>query len=377
MKRRVFVVAGEPSGDRHAAALVRAARAADPELAFYGIGGPALRAAGMEVRRDCGDMAVMGLTEVLRKYGFFRRVFRETVADLRATRPDALLLVDYPGFNLRLASAARRLGLRVVYYICPQVWAWNRRRVGEMARRVDRLLTILPFEAEIFADSGLRAEYVGHPLAAATAALRAAAPPPPPWPGAPRVALLPGSRRQEIEHILPVLLEAARRLEAARPGVGFLIAAADDAAAAQIAGLRARLPGPARLQTLTGRAEQILCRADAAWVASGTATLEAALLDCPTVLVYRTSWLTYQAARRLIRVPHIGLVNLIRGRRVCPELVQGEATPDRLVAALTPLLDETPERQAMRAEFDALRAQLDGPDPARRAAAALQDELAR
>ncbi len=372
----ILVIAGEHSGDQHAARLVRAVRRRRPEIAWFGIGGDALRAEGVVLHAHVRDMAVVGLTDVLRRYRFFRRVFAQTLELARARRPAAVLLVDYPGFNLRFAAAAHALGLKVLYYICPQVWAWNRGRIPRMARTVDQLLAIFPFEPELFRGTGLRADFVGHPLAAACAAARAAPETPLPWPGEPRIALLPGSRYHEVERILPVLWAAAARVAQARPGAGFLVAAPDDEGAGWVRARLARLGGgPARAAVVAGQTREVLRQARAAWVASGTATIEAALMGCPMAVVYRVAWATYAAGRLLIRVPYLGMVNLVAGMEICPEFIQGRARPEALAAALLPLLADGPERDAQRRGLDRVRRALGDLQGAERAAAIVLEDL--
>ena len=259
-----------------------------------------------------------------------------------------MLLVDYPGFNLRFAKRARALGLKVIYYVCPQVWAWNRARIPRMARDVDRLLAIFPFEPAVFAGTSLRVDFVGHPLVETAAAARAAPPAALPWGGAPRVALLPGSRRQEIERLLPAFWGAAQRVERAAPGTSFLLAAATDRMADLARSMIPHLgPAPKHWQIVTGATRQILRQADAALVASGTATLETALMGCPMLVAYKTAWPTYLIGRLLVRVPYLGMVNLIAERELCPEFIQHQATPAALATALLPLLSDTPQRRAM------------------------------
>ncbi len=348
MSRSILVVAGEISGDLLAAGVVRAARDRGPAARWWGIGGDRMRGEGVELRHHVREMAVMGLSEVIARYGFFRRVFRDLLREVESSRPDLALLVDYPGFNLRLAAALHERGIRVVYYVCPQVWAWHRSRIPRMARILDHLMAIFPFEPAVFEGTGLRVDFVGHPLVDETRAALAEPPRPQPWHGAPRVALLPGSRRHEVSRILPVLWSAAAELERRRPGVSFIIAAPSpeiaDLGRTVVSGLA---PGPGQWEIVAGDTRQVVRQAHAAWVASGTATVEAMLLGCPMAVVYRTSPLTYFLGRYLVRVPHIGMVNLIAGREVCPEFIQGAARPEALATALEPLLDDTPRRRSM------------------------------
>jgi lipid-A-disaccharide synthase len=360
----------------HAANLVRAARARNPDLRFFGIGGDALRAAGVEILYDVRDMAVMGLWEVLKRYGFFKRVFGEMVLCARERNPDAVLLVDYPGFNLRFAAEMKALGIRVIYYICPQVWAWHRSRIPKMARIVDRLLCIFPFEPEVFSGVGLRVDFVGHPLVDEAEKALAEAPPTLPWRGLPRVALLPGSRRQEVERILPLMLGAAAEVQRRESGASFLLAAASE----EMADLSRRVSEasavkPERMEIVTGATRQILRQAQAAVVASGTATVETALMGCPMIVVYKTAALTYYLGRMLVSVPHIGMVNLIAGREICPEFIQGAATPGAMASALRPLLADSPARDAMLRALADVRQKLGAGGAAARAAELVLAEL--
>jgi lipid-A-disaccharide synthase len=356
---RFLIAAGEVSGDMRAAGLVNALHRTWPDATFFGLGGPRMRAEGVETRDDIADLAVMGFAEVLRRLPYFRRVFRDTLAAARAERPDAAILVDYPGFNLRLAARLHALGLPVIYYVCPQVWAWHRARIPRMARTVDLLLTLFPFEPAFFDGTGLRARFVGHPLVDRAAEARAEPEAALPWRGTARVALLPGSRTQEIDRLLPVFWAAAGRVQARDPDASFLVAAASPEAEAAIRARIATLPGgPAHWDVVADRTWQVLRQARAALVASGTATVETALMRCPMLVVYRTSPLTYALARRLVRVPHIGMVNLIAGERLCPEFIQDAARPEALANALAPLLDDGPQRDRMLAGLDRVIAAL-------------------
>ncbi len=356
---KLMIIAGEVSGDMHAARLIAALRDRVPGLDVFGIAGDACAAEGVRVRYHVKDMAVMGLVEVLRRYGFFRRVLHEMIDLARRERPDAVLLVDYPGFNLRLAAQVHAMGIKVIYYICPQVWAWHRSRIPDMARIVDRLITIFPFEPDHFAGTGLKTTFAGHPLVDATAAARAAAPQELPWRGTRRIALLPGSRAQEIGRILPVLWQAAAELDRTTRDCGFLIAAPSARETPLLDRVIAGLSnGPARIGIVAGQTRDVLRQAHAAMVASGTATLEAALMGCPMAVVYKVAPLTYQIGKRLIRVPHIGMVNIVAGRAVCPEFIQHRATPEALADAIRPLLEDTPQRRAMVAAFEDVRIRL-------------------
>lgn len=375
---RFMILAGEVSGDLHAAALARSIRKAAPSAVFTGIGGPAMRAAGVETRCDIADLAVMGITEVFTRLAFFRRLFKRLLDEAVNTKPDAVILVDYPGFNLRFAAAAHRAGIRTVYYICPKVWAWQKGRIPKMAAALDRLVCIFPFEPALFAGTGLKTDFAGNPLVDMVAEELDHPSPSLDWQGEPRVALLPGSRTQEITRLLPVIAGAAARIEAAHPGASFIVPAPD----AKIAGIvRSVLEGvparPARCTVVEGRTYAVLRQARAAIIASGTATLEACLLRCPTVVTYRVSAATAWLARRVIRIPFVGLVNILAGRQVCPELLQEHATPEELAAATIPLLGDTRERALMLEGMESVNRMLGEPGAADRAAAAVLEAATR
>ncbi|HEV2859926.1 MAG TPA: lipid-A-disaccharide synthase [Pyrinomonadaceae bacterium] len=347
---RLMLVAGEESGDAHASALVRALRERAPQsrFEFFGSTGQKMREAGVEsvVRED--DLAITGLVEIGRALPRFLSAYRSLKRAASERRPDAAVLVDWPDFNLRLARALRRRGVRVVYYISPQLWAWRSYRVRQVRRDVDLMLTILPFEKEWYETRGVtHAEFVGHPFAGevrprygreefrARHGLDSSRP---------LVALLPGSRRKEFERHLPLMLDAASRVRAARPETQFVIPLssrrspeeAERHLSAHADGLKAKL---VRHET-----REALAASDAAAVCSGTATLEAAVLGTPLVVVYKETALNWHTLGRLISVEHYGLVNLVAGSRVAPELMQNDFTGERLARELLSLLEE--ERNA-------------------------------
>lgn len=370
-----MIIAGEISGDLHAAALVREMQKRNNAINFFGIGGEELEKAGMEICRPARDMAVLGISEVLRKYFFFRKTFHDMTALLRKRKPDAVLLVDYPGFNLPFAANAHALGIKVVYYICPQVWAWNRGRISAMAKNVDRLISIFPFEADVFKKTKLKVDFVGHPLVALAETARAEPLIPLPWNGTPHVALLPGSRKQEVKLILPVMAQAAEILKTKFPDAGFIIAAASREATGWIEQTLSSMGMTGRFTIVADKPRQILRQADATWVASGTATIEAALMGCPMAVVYRTSQLTYLAGRLLIRVPFLGMVNIVAGKLICPEFIQQTAKPENLARAIETLVTDGKARNEMVSELDRVRSILGAPGAAERAAEIVLQEL--
>lgn len=359
--KRLFFVAGESSGDIHGANLIRALGSIAPDMRCEGLGGQHMAAAGMDLRYDLAEHAIMGFTEIVKSFGMVRRVFRETVARLEDTRPDALVLIDYPGFNLRLAGEAHRLGIPVIYYISPQVWAWKRGRIRTIARLVRKMLVILPFEPALYEEAGVDCTYVGHPLldhlptVKVNGSLR----------GKFVIGLLPGSRQQEIARLLPVMLEAGRDIQERYPEAFFVAPCVDTEREAQIRSLAGDFP----LHILVGKTYEVLDAARFCIVASGTATVETALFGVPFVILYRVSALTYWIARALVRVDHIGLVNILAGKRIVPEFVQNEAKRARIVPTALELIDDTPARRRMLEEFAAVRESLGGPGASQRAAA--------
>jgi len=375
-EQNLLVVAGEVSGDMHAAKVIRALKEKRPGLAVWGIGGDLLQEQGMELLQHTRDMSVLGLVEVLKHYSYFRRVFAETLKQVDLRKPKAALLIDYPGFNLRLAAELKKRGVKVVYYVCPQVWAWHRSRIPKMAKIIDRLLVIFPFEVEVFSSTGMNVEFVGHPLVEEANTVFNGPEESLPWPGSLRVALLPGSRKQELERILPAMLGAAAKLEKERSEAGFLLPAASP----EIARLAREIMvmtqvRPLQVQIVEGKTRQVLKQAKAAWVASGTATLETALMECPMVVVYRTAAMTFHVGKRLVKVPHLGMVNLIAGRELCPELLQNAVIPANLLKAIRPLLDDSPARAAMVQGLREVKASLGTGGAAERVATVLDQEL--
>ncbi|HTB23414.1 MAG TPA: lipid-A-disaccharide synthase [bacterium] len=360
---RLMFVAGETSGDHHAAAVIKAlGRKAE----CFGLGGPAMAAAGMRLDTDLASRSVIGFVEVLRHFSYFRRAFSLGQRLLAEERPDLLVLVDYPGFNLRLASYAKFRGVPVAYYISPQVWAWKAGRVKTMARILRKMLVIFPFEKSIYDKAGLDCSLVGHPLLDAIPTgllhrseadrpktefrtLRAAFP----WKGAkPVVGLLPGSRAQEVGRLLGVMLESAALVAKDRPGLRFVVVKPPAAPAgwytevglAQSRGLQVEIfEGKSQAEAYAARAGF-----DAALVASGTATLETALLGTPFCILYRLNALSYAIGKRFVKIHSIGLANVVAGRRVVPEFLQEGLKPEAIAKELGSLLDDPARRRAQR-----------------------------
>ena len=374
--RLLYFVAGEASGDTHGAALMRALHDTDGAISFTGRGGPRMReVAGGDFIDWSESSSVLGLWEVLKQYGYFRQQFAATIEQIRASKPEAVVLIDYPGFNLRLARAlrARFPKLKIIYYISPQVWAWNRRRIPKMARYLDLMLCIFPFEAELYNQSGLRTVFVGHPMIESLAARRVAG-----TRDANLVGLFPGSRAREIRKILPVMLVTAARIAAVKPQVRFEIAAASATLARQIeTELQASALRSDAVQITVGEASAAMQRAGVGIVASGTATLEAAFFLMPFVLVYRVAWLTYVAARAVVKVKHLGMPNVLAGREIVPEFIQHRARPDLLAGAVLTLLEDQSAREEMLANFNKVIAQLGNTGASLKAAHVIACELDR
>jgi lipid-A-disaccharide synthase len=345
---RILLVAGEASGDAHGADLVNALKCQAPGIEVFGVGGQYLREAGMHTLVDTAAIAGMGLFEARDKLKALVRAYRQLTAILRTAPPDLLVLIDFPEFNLRLAKIAKRVGVQVFYYISPQVWAWRRRRVYTIARRVDRLAAVFPFEPAFYAAHGCTVDFVGHPLVDRV------------HPDRSReetrqrygldlarktIALLPGSRAQEVRYLLDPLLGATTLLG---NNYQFVIAVASTLNETDLR----EWVGQNKIPVVQGDTYNLLHAADLALVASGTATLETALLERPMVIVYRLAPLTYALARLIVRVPFIGMPNLIAERRVVPELIQSEVTPTRIAAEARQLLENP---QAYRLAQEGLR----------------------
>jgi lipid-A-disaccharide synthase len=366
----IYFVAGEVSADNHGAALMRSLRVLDPELKFIGRGGPQMQQiAGSQFKNWIGDAAVLGLWEVLRKYGYFREQFRQTLNEIQESKPDAVVLIDYPGFNLRLARALRRQSQRhkTIYYISPQVWAWNRGRIKRMAHFIDLVLCIFPFESDLYAASGLRAVFVGHPMIERLETQKIDT-----HRDQNLVGLFPGSRSREVRKIFPVMIEAARRLLESNPALRFEIAAASE----QLADEMRKMVAPHHaIEIAVGQTSTIMQHAFVGIVASGSATLEAAYFGMPFVLIYKVAWPTYVAARLVVNVDFLGMPNLLAGKEVVPEFIQHEAKPDAIVKAVRLLMEDSPARDRMISDFDATTSKLGGAGASERAAQAILEEL--
>jgi len=372
----IYFVAGEVSADNHGAALMRSLRELDGELKFVGRGGPQMQeVAGQQFKNWISEAAVLGLWEVLRKYGYFREQFRETLQEIRESKPDAVVLIDYPGFNLRLARALRRQARqqKVIYYISPQVWAWNRGRIKRMAHFIDLVLCIFPFEVDLYNKAGLRALFVGHPMVERLRARKIDA-----QRDQNLIGLFPGSRSREVRKIFPVMLETARELRKHNSNLRFEVAAASEQLAREmklsVAGLD-RSQDRDAIQIKVGETALIMQRAWAGIVASGSATLEAAYFRLPFVLIYKVAWPTYLAARLVVNVEYLGMPNLLADKEVVPEFIQHRAKPSAIVKAVQPLIENANARERMISEFDAIVPKLGDIRASESAARAIIEEI--
>lgn len=337
----VVVVAGEPSGDQHAADFVKAFRQLAPDAAFSGMGSLGMRAAGVDLIVDSTKLAVVGLVEVLGKYTEIRKALNTMKAHLAKAKPDLLVLVDYVEFNLRLARAAKRMGIKVLFYVSPQVWAWRPGRIKKIGQSIDAIAVLFPFEAELYKKHGIAVRYVGNPLVDQVASPRPAAEIRHELgfqANAPLVGLFPGSRSGEIRRHLPVMIQACELLAGRVPRLQLAMAVAGSIdAAAEITPL---IPASLKVQLVNGQSHKVMAASDALIISSGTATLEAGLLNVPMAIMYRVAPLTYAILKRFLLIPNIGLVNIVAGRRVVQEFVQDQATPLAISAELERLLTD-------------------------------------
>ncbi|SMF95983.1 lipid-A-disaccharide synthase [Methylomagnum ishizawai] len=355
----VLLSAGEASGDRHAADLFTALKALVPGVRGIGMGGAAMREAGVEIRCDSSGIGVIGLVEIAKHYGEIRRALTLMQAIARAEKPDLLICVDYKEFNFRLAKAAKACGVRVLFYVSPQVWAWRPGRVKTYGRIVDHMAVIFPFEVPFYAAHQIPVTYVGHPLAGKvkpTLDLPAAREKYGLDGAAPVIGLLPGSRANEIKRLFPVILESARRLAQDFAGARFLLFQAPSVADADIQG-RLEASGLA-VQTIQGQDYDALQCCDAVITVSGTATLEVALIGVPMVIVYRLSPLSYWLGRLLVSIPYIGLPNILAGRGIVREFIQHEANPGNIAAEIGKILREPDYAAGIRQALAEVRERL-------------------
>ena len=348
-----MIIAGEASGDLHAAKLVKAVKADRPDIAFYGIGGDDMRTAGVEVMVDAAELAVVGLVEIWAHRKIIFAALNKMRQELQDNPPDLLVLVDYPEFNLRLAKAAKQHGVKVLYYISPQVWAWRQYRVHKIRQRVDMMAVVFPFEETFYQQYQVPVEFVGHPLVDEVR------------PSTDRdslrtqfkldskqpvVGLFPGSRRSEIRRLLAIILQSAECLKQKYPGAQFLLPLAPGLKHTDIQPYLQQHP-ELNIQVMENRAYDVMAACDVIITVSGTVTLEIALVGTPFLIINKVAWLTYLIVHRMLKIEHIGLCNIVAGKRIAPELIQYDATPAKICQTIARLIDEPDRRENMRTEL--------------------------
>jgi lipid-A-disaccharide synthase len=367
--KKILIISGEASGDLHGANLVHELRRKAPFLAFFGVGSKRMRDAGVQMLADASEISVVGATEVLTHIGAIYRVYSRIKSFLKEDRPDLLVLIDFPDFNIMLGKVAKKLGIPVLYYISPQVWAWRKGRVNKIAEIVNAIVVVFPFEVELYKAAGVDVRFVGHPLTDVVSSgyskidarkhlgLD---------PARRTIALLPGSRKKEIMHLLPDMLEAARKLETMFKDVQFVLPVAPTLERDFIQHHIDR--SGVLVAIFDGRVYDVLRASDVAIVTSGTATLETGLMGVPMVIVYRVSGLSYFIGSLIINVDHVGLVNIVAGKRLVPELIQQDATPQNIADAVSKMLSDPEYYRAMTDGLATIRAQLGDSGASARAA---------
>lgn len=368
--REIFIVAGELSGDLIGSMLIKQLLKFDPALKITGLGGERMEQSGARILTNLvRDLAIIGFTEVITKYPKIRRVFYNTVDYLREHRPDVIVLIDYPGFNLRLAEQAHKLGIKVVYYVCPQVWAWHRSRINKIRKFVDKALVILPFEESFLREGGVDAQFVGTP-----------------WldmmivtmsrdevfshfgldPGKRLIGLLPGSRKREVESLLPVMLEAAEKIQAQMPDVQFVIPRASTVKPEIFDHLITMAQVPVKV--IDAFRYNMRSAMDLAIVASGTATLETGLLGTPMLIIYKVAYISWLIGKNLVKIPYIGLINIVAGDMVVPELLQEQCTPQNIADRCLKILGDPRETERIKYQLGKVKEKMGGRGASRRVA---------
>ena len=372
-----MIIAGEASGDKHGAHLIASLKNLRPDLKFdfFGTGGHEMRAAGVKTMVDVSEVAIMGVLEVARSIAKFLRLFRQLREAARTRHPALVILIDWPEFNLRLAKKLKHDGHRVIYYISPQVWAWRSYRIGAIKRYVEKMLVILPFEKDYYVRNGVQVDYVGHPLLDSVKVTSNRVEFCSRYeldPSKPVIALLPGSRRSELRYILPPLLEGAQLLTQSHPQLQFVLPLAKTIPQEE---LLTQIGLSRNIRFIENDTYNTLAAAELAVVASGTATLETAIIGTPMIIVYRASSLNWRLFRPLINVPYVGMPNLIAGREIAPELLQNDLNPQRLVSLITEMLDDPSRLSNLRACLAEVRENLGAANASERAACRILESL--
>jgi len=375
MPKKIMILAGEASGDLHGGELVKALLKTDPTLEIFGVGGDKMRDAGMQLYYHVDQLAYIGFWEVVKHYFHFRRIFYHLLEELEKRRPDILVLIDYPGFNLKFAKQAHKRGVNVFYFIAPQVWAWAQGRAKKMAKYIHHLAVIFNFEVPFFEKYGLKTTFVGHPLMdglKTSMDKRAFCQHVNINPDAPLLALLPGSRKQEIDFLLPVMLEAASALKKEHRDLQIAVSKATTISEQQFNSCLEKFPG---IRVIENKTYDLMKHATAAIVASGTATLETACFETPFVIAYRISPLSYSIGKKVVKIQHIGLANIVAGEQVAREFIQHELTPGNIKQELEKLLYDTKHRDITINKLKKVKQKLGAPGAAEKTARLILDQI--
>jgi lipid-A-disaccharide synthase len=370
---QVMIIAGEASGDMHAAEMILALRQKRPQLVAYGMGSARMRDAGIELLVDANEISVMGLWEVLLKYRKLKRTLNYLQDEMLERRPDLLILVDFVEFNLKLAEVAKQAGIKVLFYVSPQIWAWRPGRIHKIGQKIDMMMVIFPFEVNYYQEAGIPVRYVGHPLVDQVLRSRENPTPIEITTQGPVVGVLPGSRRSEIQRILPVLLDSAVMLQEKHADIRFLLPLAHTLNREDLQPFLDQYPD-LPLELIEGRSHDVIEASDAIMTASGTATLEIVLMDVPMAIVYRMSPLSYWILKPLVTIDFVGLPNIVAGRGIIQEFIQGDARPELISEEIDSILTDSTYRDKMRADLKEVREKL-GTGGGTQNVAAVADEM--
>lgn len=358
MEKKILIIAGEASGDMHGAHLVAHLKKLDPKVSFFGLGGKNMKNAGVHIEYDITHLAVVGFAEILKNYPKFKKIFNDILHKAKKQKPDAAILIDYPGFNLRLAGELKKIGVPIIYFISPQVWAWGEKRIKFIKKTISLMLVLFKFEEALYADKTFHVRFVGHPLLdtvrpqkTKTQFLESVSF----KKELTTIALLPGSREREIINLLPSMLKAAQIIFKKNTGVQFVICRTTSLPKELFKRILDKEMIDFPYTITDDLTYEALNACDLAIVASGTATLETAILNKPMIIIYRVSLLTWILAKMFIKIPHIGLVNVVAGKKIVPELIQFNATPKKISLAALKLLHNKKEQEKMHAQLYALK----------------------
>lgn len=376
-KKKIMIVAGEPSGDLQAAYLVKSLKSINPHIEIFGIGGKLMKEAGVEIIYDIIELAVVGFVEVIKHLGLLKKILEKLLITLEAKRPDVVILVDYPGFNLRFAKYVKEKNIPVIYYISPQIWAWGKGRISEIKKCVDKMIVIFGFEENLYKEAGVKVSFVGHPFLDIVK---------PGWKKeetlkhlhlnhhSKKIALLPGSREKEIERHLPVMLKACERIKAGLSDVEFIISRMKELDSS----IYNKIISSSRIKphSLENRPYEIMDVADIVMASSGSATLETAIMEKPMVIIYKTSIITWFLAKNMIKIPDIGLVNVVAGKRIVPELIQFQATGQNIAKEVLEILQNKHKQEDIKKGLRKVKEKLGAQGAVDRAAHLIQKFLA-